>query len=168
MEFQIADRAADYYKIFIKQSTNIYIYIYKHVWFYHSRVMIIHARNHVITLSRNCVYSQIQGALSSSVLRNAYHTVRAHKCTCMCTSEHVITGLSLGKRVCFLTSSSDNSVRHWAHDYTFKSFLHVPKWAISEVMKYMVTERDHLFITGHILEIRASIQQYGTSNVWPW
>ena len=36
--------------------------------------------------------------------------VRAPNRTCMCTSEHVITGLKFGKRVCFLTSSSNKIV----------------------------------------------------------
>ena len=51
------------------------MYIYIHVWCYHtllsmhqittsqfSRVMIINAPNHVMTLSRNYVYSEMHGA----------------------------------------------------------------------------------------------------------
>ena len=69
----MTDRDADRYKRLIKHATNIYIYI--HVWCNHSllsvhkltasqfsRVMIINAPNHVMTLSRNYVYSEIHGA----------------------------------------------------------------------------------------------------------
>ena len=92
IKFRITDRAADYYKRFIKQSTNIYtniciyIYIYIHVWFYHSlfimhklttsqfsRVMIINARNHIITLSRTYVYSKYMVPTEMNSPRNIYN-----------------------------------------------------------------------------------------------
>ena len=86
---------------------------------------------------------------SSSVLRNAYYTVRAPKLTCTCASEHDITGLNRGKRVCFLTSSSNSFVRHWASTWQYNYVM----FACSQIIDWKYFAKNDWFHAWYIVAI---------------